>query len=101
MDRRLEFQDILEGVLGSENVYFQPTPNTKMQYPAIIFTLNNLNSVHANNTPYTVRTSYLVTHISRDPDDRTPRKLAHLKSSNFDRRFVAEGLNHTVFNIYY
>lgn len=101
MDRRLEFQDILENVLGSDNVYFQPTDNTRMVYPAIVYTLNNLNSTHANNTPYTIRSSYLVTHISRDPDDPTPKKLANLRSSNFDRRFVADGLNHTTFNIYY
>lgn len=101
MDRRLEFQDILERILGSENVYFQPTHNTQMQYPAIVFSLSNLNSNHANNNPYILRTSYLVTYISRDPDSPIPKKLAMLQSSNFDRRHVADGLNHTVFTINY
>ena len=101
MDRRLEFQDFLENLLGSGNVYFQPTQNTRMEYPAIVYELADLDARHANNDPYTIETAYSVTHIDRDPDSDVPMKLAYVRKSGFDRKFVADNLNHTVFNIYY
>lgn len=32
MNRRYELQAVLEGILGSGNVYFQPPENLKMRY---------------------------------------------------------------------
>lgn len=101
MDLRLDFQDLLEEILGSDNVYFQPPENIQMRYPAIVYTLSDMQATHANNDPYTIDTAYQVTHIDRDPDSTVPMKLARLRKSGFDRRFVSDNLNHTVFNIYY
>lgn len=101
MDRRLDFHDVLESVLGSTNVYFQPTTNTQMRYPAIVYHLGTLDSTHANNDPYRIDTAYTVTYIDRDPDSDIPMKLIRMRKSSFDRKFVADNLNHTVFNIYY
>ena len=33
--RRLQLHEILVGILGNENVYFQPPANLVMQYPCI------------------------------------------------------------------
>jgi len=37
MAPRLELQEVLESLLGSRNVYFQPPLNLKMNYPCIIY----------------------------------------------------------------
>lgn len=101
MGRRLDLHEILKGILGTNYVYFQPDSNIRMQYPAIVYNLSDLDSRHANNDPYTISTGYLVTHIDRNPDSDVPMKLARLRYSDFDRKFQADGLHHTVFNIYY
>jgi len=33
MGTRLELQNLLENILGSRNVYFQPPENLKLNYP--------------------------------------------------------------------
>lgn len=101
MDRRLQFQTILEELLGSRNVYFQPEENIQMVYPAIVYNLDYLNTKHGNNNPYNVQIRYSVTHIARKPNSDLVLKLANLPKSNFDRAFKSDGLNHTSFNIYY
>lgn len=37
MNRRYELQAVLEGILGSGNVYFQPPENLKMRYDCIVY----------------------------------------------------------------
>ena len=42
-----------------------------------------------------------VTVIDRDPDSDIPNLVAALPTSSFNRFFVADGLNHTVYTIYF
>ena len=37
MARRLELQNLLANLLGTNNVYFQPPPTVQMEYPAIVY----------------------------------------------------------------
>ena len=52
MSRRIELQTILEGLLGSENVYFQPPENLKMKYDCIRYSRTKIKTVFADDTPY-------------------------------------------------
>ena len=101
MDRRLELQHLLEDILGSSNVYFQPPNNIRMTYPCIVYALSNDQRLHADNHIYHRRKRYDVTVISRDPDDPLPDTVSNLQYSSFDRRFIADGLTHDTFTIYY
>lgn len=101
MERRLELQRLLEEILGSSNVYFQPSPSFRMQYPAIVYKRNDVAVKRANNNVYTEATEYLVTHISRDPDSEVISKLAHLPMCEYDRPYVGDNLYHDVFRLYY
>lgn len=101
MAPRLEFQQLLERLLGSRNVYFQPNENTRMQYPAIVYKRDNLATQHANNDPYVTTTGYEVTSIDPDPDSETPVKLSRIRTSRFARSFTEDGLNHEIYSIYY
>ena len=101
MDRRLEFQMILEEALGNTNVYFQPDDNTRMVYPAIVYSLDFLETLHGNNLPYTLQKRYQVTLITRQANSAVIDALAGLRTSAFDRAFTHDGLYHTIFNIYY
>lgn len=99
--RRIELDGILKNVLGSSNVYYQPPPNTVLNYPCIVYERDNASTRHAGNAPYTFTQRYQVTLIDKDPDSDTIDKLAALPLSEFNRHFATSGLNHDVFVIYH
>lgn len=101
MATRLEVQTLLETLLGSRNVYFQPPSSNVMRYPAIVYERSAIDSEFANNQPYKHAKRYQVTVIDKDPDSLIPDKLAVLPLSSFARHFAADNLNHDVFNIYF
>ena len=101
MGTRLELQTVLENILGSRNVYFQPPPNVNMLYPCIVYNKNNIDIRYANNTPYKHKKRYQVTVIDANPDSEIPDKMANLPLCSFDRQFKANQLNHDVFNLYF
>ena len=41
MATRQELQTKLEDILGGRHVYFQPPESTKMEYPAIVFSMKD------------------------------------------------------------
>jgi hypothetical protein len=101
MGSRLEFHAILEGVLGSESVYFQPPPTVQMSYPCIVYQLSRIESRRANDELYSAQTAYDVTLIHEDPDTNLIREILTLPFSSFERHHAPDGLNHYVYRIYF
>lgn len=101
MGLRLTLQQVLEDILGSRNVYFQPPDNIKMDYPAIVYLMTSADTQFADNDPYIYTKRYQVTVIDRDPDSIFPDKVAKLRMCIFDRAYVSDGLHHWVFNLYF
>lgn len=101
MDRRLLLQQVLVGVLGNNNVYFQPPADRQMEYPAIVYQRDAGDTKFAGNRPYSYVTRYEVTVIDRDPDSKIPARMAQLPLCTFNRFFAANGLNHDVFSLYF
>lgn len=101
MPSRIELQRLLEGILGSRNVYFQPPTNIKMKYPAIVYQRDTIEAMFADNLPYKLDERYSIMVIDPDPDSKIPGKIAHLPSCYHTRRFTADNLNHDVFTIHY
>lgn len=99
--RRLKFQSLLEGLLGSRNVYFQPPPNLTMKYPCIVYERDDTYVAHADDSVYHFRQRYQVTYIDQNPDSVMIDKLNSLPLSRWNRRFATSGLNHDVYVIYY
>ena len=94
-------QALLEGVLGSTNVYFQPPENLRMQYPCFVYQRDSAITEFAGNKPYNYRQRYQLTLISRDPDDEALEKVVALPMCTFNRFFAADNLNHDVFELYF
>ena len=101
MNNREELQSILEDILGSSEVYFQPPENLKINYPAIVYSLNRIATASADNKPYVMFDSYQVTMIDKNPVNETVKKLAKLPLCRFDRTYRVDNLNHYVFTIFY
>jgi hypothetical protein len=101
MAPRLQLQTLLEALLGSRHVYFQPPPTVKMEYPAIVYSRSHIETNFADNKPYKNKKRYQVTIIDRDPDSDIHEKVAALPLCSYDRFFTADNLNHDVFNLFF
>lgn len=98
---RIELQNLLRDILGSDQVYFQPPENIKMQFPCIIYKRDYVDSVYAGNNPYRNVKRYLVTVVDRNPDSPIPDKIAALPMTRFNRFYTADDLNHDVYNLFF
>jgi hypothetical protein len=101
MGQRLQLQMLLESIIGTRNVYFQPPANLRMQYPCIVYKRDTARTRFAGNLPYRYTKRYQVTLIDQDPDSVIPDKIAALPMCTFDRSFAADNLNHDVFSLYF
>ena len=101
MADRLELQSLLEKLLGSKNVYYQPPESIKMQYPAIKYSKQIIKSTHANDGKYSMKDCYQLMVIAKLPDNPVIKKLLELPYCSYDRYYVADNLNHDVLTIYY
>ena len=101
MGQRLELQTILEGILNSRHVYFQPPANVQMQYPCIVYKRDIAVAQFAGNKPYRYTKRYEVTIIDSDPDGQISDKVAILPMCTHNRFFTADNLNHDVFILYF
>lgn len=101
MASRLELQTLLEELLGSGNVYYQPPESVKMEYPAIVYSKSNIRSTFANDAAYSLLRRYEITVIDRKPDNKVIDKLLRLPYCSYDRPYVSDNLNHDVLTLYY
>lgn len=100
-NKRLQLHEILCEILGNRNVYFQPPESIKMKYPAIVYTLNDIEKHTANDEVYLFCREYMITLIDKDPDSLIIEKLAALPNSRYNRHYEADNLNHDVFTLYF
>jgi hypothetical protein len=101
MAQRLELQAVLTGILGTDQVYFQPPPTVQMSYPCIVYRRDYELINHADDIPYKRRKRYLVTVIDQDPDSSIPDKLSELPLCVYDRFYTADNLNHDVYKLFF
>ena len=72
-----------------------------MQYPAIVYSRDDIENNHANNGVYMQSTAYNIIVIDPDPDSEVVQKVGKLPMCMFDRHYAADNLNHDSFTIYY
>ena len=101
MATRVDLQNVLEELLGSRNVYYQPPESLKMNYPAIVYARKTIDNSYANNSVYKQNYAYEITVIDKNPDSEIVDKMAKFKTARFVRHMVVDNLNHDIFNIYY
>jgi hypothetical protein len=102
MGTRLQLQSLLEDLLGSRNVYFQPPETVKLKFPCIIYGRGNLGVVQfADDKPYHNRVRYEVKVVDPNPDSPILEKIASLPMCSFERHYTINNLNHDIYNLYY
>lgn len=96
---RQKLQTILENLLGSRNVYFQPPESVRMNYPAIVYSLEKIESVYANDGVYLSKKKYSVTVMDKSPDSVIADKVSGLPACAFKQFYEKDNLNHYVFSL--
>lgn len=98
---RLEFHELLKDLLGSNEVYYQKPVNTKMRYPAIVYERDEIANDHADGIVFKQEYAYSVKVIDWDPDSVIVDRVSKIPRSRYVRHYVADGLNHDIFTIYF
>jgi hypothetical protein len=101
MGQRLELQALLESLLGTNKVHFQPPQTFVMSYPCIVYRRSKISTKFASNNPYIHNDQYTLTVIDPNPDSDIPDKLKAMPMCIFDVNFTFDNLNHTVFKLTY
>lgn len=97
----MQLHEILCGILESNSAYFQPPEGTRMRYPAIVYQLDVIRNEYADDGVYLSKPRYSVTLIIKDPDSDLIMRIAGLPLCSFQRHYIAENLNHYVFQLYF
>lgn len=101
MGTRLDLQDKLVELLESKHVYYQPPESVKIEYPAIVYSKNNLRITRADDLVYSKRTQYEIIVIDKRPDNQVIDKLLDMPYCSYDRHYNSDNLNHDVLTLYY
>lgn len=99
---RIELDDRLRELLGSNNVYYQPPESIKLKYPCIIYSRDEIDTRRADDGVYHAINRYEVTIIAKDPDfPLFDTFLFKFPMCSLARTFTIDNLNHYSFTLYY
>ena len=101
MASRLDLHEILCGMLNSRSCYFQPPSSVRMQYPAIRYSIKDVEKRSADDIAYRKLPCYELILIDKNPDSEFIEKLLDLPYCSYDRHYESDNLNHDVFTLYF
>lgn len=101
MASREELQFKLESIMGNRNVYFQPPASISLSYPAIVYSLDDIRTIYADNKKYERFKCYQITLIEKSPVSNVLDNLLDLDYCSFSRKYTADNLYHTILKIFW
>lgn len=100
--RRIQLNQKLKDFLGNNNVYFEPPDSVKMEHPCIVYGLDDIYSISADNKAYSNTRRYQITIIHKDSDSTmSDRMLELFENCSYERRFESDNLIHDVLLLYF
>lgn len=100
MTTRIDVQNMLEELIGSRNVYFQPPSSMRIDYPCIVYSIKSVDNKYANNDIYKQDYFYELILVDSNPDSEYFHKLCKNPNCRFRNTYISDNLNHFVFNFY-
>lgn len=102
MSDRIKLQSELVDLLGSKNVYFQPSTNIKLSYPCIVYELKKFDDRFANDARYNTNRVYQITHVYQRYQNNLQDKLRDsFHFIEFNSSSKIDGLYQDVYTLYY
>ncbi len=96
--QRSELSAVLHEIC--DNVYFQPPTGRKLDYPCIVYKLEQMNLRFADNGVYVLHDKYEIKYITRDPDDNTRYEFLKIPYCSSERMYIADNLYHYPFTVF-
>lgn len=101
MSSRINLQNELETLLGC-TVYFDPPESIKISYPCVIYSLDRLVPLRADNKLYQVHPRYHVMCCSKDPDNTMALEIMnHFQHVTFESRQTRDHIHMDNLTLYY
>lgn len=100
MKNRIDLDNKLRELLGTDQVYFQPPATLRVRYPAIIYSFDNNQEVFADDSKYLKHKRYSITLIDKDPESPIADNLDLLPFCKLSNVFVTDNLYHWVYRIH-
>jgi hypothetical protein len=91
---------MLEELLESDDVYYNPPESIRMTYPAIVYSKKKIDKMTANNAAYLLKPCWEIIVIDTLPDNPVIKKLLALPYCSYDRAYIANNLHHDVLTLY-
>ena len=98
---RLNVHQMLVDVSGIDNIYFQPPENLKLKYPAIIYSIDDIDNRFASNKVYNQERAYQIIVVDKDPDSIIVDDISTMDGIAFVRSYISDNIYHTVFKKYF
>ena len=99
-DRRLKLSARLHEMFPSINIYYDPLESVRMEYPAIVYKREKIDTMEANNKHYIVYDRYTITDIRKNADDEVLDALDGMPNTYHERPFIKDDLHHDTFTTY-
>lgn len=101
MGQRQKLHNLIKKQFDSNpHVYYQPPASVKLAYPCVVYILDDMPPIYANNLPYHWDHCYTLTVIDRDPDSKLRERIAALPTCRFARAMCVDNLHHFIFKIF-
>lgn len=97
--KRIDFHNKLVASCG--RAYYQPTQNTKLAYPCIVYEEITETVLYGNNKRFETFPQVQITVIDRDPDSEITEKLVErFPEAKMVNKNVVDNLYHTIYELY-
>ena len=93
--------EILPINVAAARVKFQPSTNTKLTYPCVLYRTSSIDVKKADNQNYLKKTCYTLTVIDRDPDSPIRDLFIDFPYCRMSTPFVSDNLYHFPFTLYW
>lgn len=97
--KRIDFHNKLVAACGRS--YYQPTQNTKLEYPCIVYEEIPETVLYANDKRFKTFPQVQITVIDRKPDSEITGKLVErFPEARMVNKTVVDNLYHTIYELY-
>lgn len=97
---RLALHSLLAAAYPSFKLIFRAASHDVLEYPCIVYDVENLVPAYANNTPYVIGTVFEVVMMSTLPGEFGIKDMLSIQNSSHIQSYVSDGVVHDVFRIY-
>lgn len=103
MERRLTLHTKLREIVGDDvELYFQAPTGQKLSYPCVLYSIDNVHTLRADNQLYRVVPRYQITVMERDPEGTLAFDILNeFKNISFNTKFVKDSLYQTNLTLYF